>query len=179
MGVCPDRDGLITNHDQLIHDQVKRERQFIAIPVVNGLDAERDGGVGGQHVGGPWFDIGRVVDVTAISQRPKLVGEDPHGPRSLRFQGDGGRPERPAVNPEGIFRCRGNAERGTHTPDSTVFRNRTRGKEEALQDIAQTGLVLPLPSHVLLLNERDDGARDQIPILVQGERDQRLQVELR
>jgi hypothetical protein len=55
---------------------------------------------------------------------------------------------------------------------------RLRRKEEAWGDVAETRFVQPFDREILLVDERDEGARDQVPVFVQGERDHRLDDQL-
>ena len=49
-----------------------------------------------------------------------------------------------------------------------------RREEQALLGVAQAPLVAGIPGNVILRGDRQDGARDQVPVIVQLEGNNRL-----
>src|SRR5882672_12350462 len=68
-------------------------------------------------------------------------------------------------------------ERRADTPDPTGSRWRLRREKQTLQCIPQAGLTARAHHDVSLTDEREDSARDHVPVLADGEWNHRLDIE--
>src|SRR5208337_5424240 len=104
-----------------------------------------------------------------------MVREHAVGPWTIESQDYPGRPSAPlAPGEEGVRRRRVEKNR-SHAPDDSR-RRRTGGRQkEALQGVGEPRLGLG--KEAVERRERDDRADNEVPVTVQGERNDRLNVQ--
>src|SRR5215831_10781657 len=120
-----------------------------------------------------------VVRATgAVGYRPDVVHQEAVDPRIalLQMQDDERRPETPAVGAELRIRCGGNLDDGTCAPDQAALRigGRQERGEHGRADAVEARVAR---EERRLRDDRDDGARDDVPFLRNLDRHDRLDVE--
>lgn len=92
-------------------------------------------------------------------------------------QGHGGRPGTPFVCTQRVVRGRRQQKNGSRSPDP--FPGVRRGQEAREGDIPQSVFAIFAGKQRRLADERQDGTGDQVPVLVEGEGPDRLDVQRR
>lgn len=167
-------DLLSTECGKLGHYCVDRNRPFFGFPVVGGfrVHGERHG-VGG-CVGQKRLQK-RVADVVILvgPNRPKMIGQPAIGPTALLLERHHSRPNRKGVRRK-IAATSRQKEYRTSAPYPSRRSGCLRREEERLYDIPNTGFV-EVPD--VRGNDRNNRSGDHIPVLVQRERKNRLNVQ--
>jgi crotonobetainyl-CoA:carnitine CoA-transferase CaiB-like acyl-CoA transferase len=171
---APELDRRTADNEQLIDAHLQRHRGLIAVPVVGTFGADEVGGACRRGVGQRDLAEG-LVDALAVVRRieaPVVDAEQQEGPRSAQPHRDRGRPQAPLLGAKEIV-GRGRVQHcRPDTPYEPAFGGPRRREPQALHDVAHA--TFRTGEHVVDMRERNDRARDQIPIFVQREGQHRL-----
>src|SRR5258706_7001457 len=118
--------------------------------------------------------------MAAPRERPDLVREKAGSDRPRLLQQHRGRARPPLLRAQRALRGRGQQERRAEAPDETAPARRLRWREEeALRRVRQTEAgALARRDPAVPVHDREDRARDEVPVVVELDRDDRLDVQL-
>jgi hypothetical protein len=88
-----------------------------------------------------------------------------HGPALGQCNGRGA--ETPFLTAEPAVAGRRQQKHRTNAPDQTGSRRRLGREEQALQEITDPELMAGVPGDVVLIDDRQDRARNHVPLLIQ------------
>jgi hypothetical protein len=106
-----------------------------------------------------------------------VIGENAVGPAVLLLEDDSGRTGAPLLGAEAIIGRGRPQKHRADAPDDAARPRRARQQEEALRGVAEAAMRADSRRRLLPVHQRHDGPHDQIPLLVQLERNDRLDVE--
>jgi pimeloyl-ACP methyl ester carboxylesterase len=104
-------------------------------------------------------------------------GDDEAVTGTRLHQGDEGRPNTPLIRPEKIIRIRGVVADRADAPDEAAPARSLGREKEALRGVAKARLGARVAKDIVLRDDGQDRAQDQVPILADGDWDNRLDVE--
>ena len=176
-------DGLFADFHQLLDREVHGHRPLVCLPIAGGLRVHPERGIGLGGVGDEGLNEGGVDLLTApAADGPDVVGQDAVGETVRLLQCHHGGTRAPHATAQGRI---GRGGIITHRPGAqNPPAHRFLGREEkALRDVAQTGMTFPrtrgsqrILVQRILVNDRHDGADDEVPIRADGDRHDRLDV---
>ena len=174
-----DANWLLSDLQNLTHGEVEWHGPLVVYPVVGGLHIQAEGCMGLRGVIDERLKK-RRVDVRLIgiaAKTPNLVGEDADGPASLLHEPDERRPEAPLFRSEQAIGRGGIVADRAEPPDEAAGTGCLGREEETLRGIAKARLGAGLAKDIGLRDDGQNRAQDQVPILADGDRDNRLNVE--
>lgn len=145
-------------------------------PVVGGFHVDRVGGLGVSDVADEGLDEGGIDGGSGIvsGEIPKVIDQSAVGPTALLLEHDAGGARSPLFAPENRIGCGGQEKHGAQTPDRVARLGRD---EEGLNDVAETEFISQSAQlGALDVDHGKDGPRDEVPIIVEGEWNYRLDV---
>lgn len=107
-----------------------------------------------------------------------MIGERAVGVRASLLEHDSGRADTPFIGTDEVGAAR-DQEYRADAPDQSAGRGLLRREKQALHHIAGPALPAITQPGDILIDQWDDGARYKIPILVQRDRDHRLDIDRR
>lgn len=108
--------------------------------------------------------------------RPKVVGQHADRPAVALAQGDGSWPCPPFFGAKQFVGGSGQEQRRSRAPDDAALTRRLGRKEETLQGVAKPGLG-GAAEDVFLIDVGQDGARNQVPVLIESEGNHWLNID--
>ena len=146
-------------------------------PIVSGLGVDPKGRELPRRISQERLEErGTHVLIAPASVGPNVVGEHTVGPAAVLPEKHCGRAGAPFFRTQRAVSRRRPGEHRTRAPNPAAARRRFGREEKTLHDVAQAELGTGAVRCPLRVDDRHDGARDEIPIFVERERNDRLDV---